>query len=148
MKHITALLCLLGISISIFSQQNKRVLRPGDIYRLQTESDASISPDGKWVAYTVSTIDSAKDKRNADIWMVSWDGKETVQLTNSPDGESSPRWSPDGKYISFIASRPAGSSQVYLLDRRGGEGIKLTDVKGDLGSYSWSPDSKKLLLVM
>ena len=130
------------------AQSTKRTLRPGDIYRLQNIADASISPDGAWIAYTVSTIDSAKDRRNADIWMVSWDGKQTVQLTNSPENESSPRWSPDGKYISFVAARLGGSAQVWVLDRRGGEGIKLTDVKGDITTYSWSPDSKKLLLAM
>lgn len=145
MRVVSALACLF-ITINIFAQ-TKRTLRPGDIYRMQTLSDANISPDGKWVAYTLSSVDSAKDKRNSDVWMISWDGKENVQLTNSPEGESSPRFSPDGKYISFVASR-SGKSQVYLLDRRGGEGIKLTDAKGDLGSYSWSPDSKKLLLVM
>ena len=148
MKLTISALCFFWMINLSFPQINKRVLQPGDIFRLQTESDANISPDGKWVAYTVSSIDSAKDKRNADIWMVSWDGKETVQLTNSPDGESSPRWSPDGKYISFISSRQGTTSQVWLMDRRGGEGKKLTDVKGELGSYSWSPDSKKLLLVM
>ncbi len=115
---------------------------------MQSTADANISPDGTWVAYTVSTIDSAKDKRNSDIWMASWDGLQTVQLTNSPDNESSPRWSPDGKFISFVAARLGASSQVWLLDRRGGEGIKLTDVKGDITTYSWSPDSKKLVLVM
>lgn len=139
------LFCFAGI---VHAQNGKRTLRPGDIYRLQNLSDANISSDGKWVAYTVSTIDSAKDKKNSDIWMVSIDGKETVQLTNTPDNESSPRWSPDGKYISFTASRLGGTSQVWLLDRRGGEGIKLTDTKGDLGAYSWSPDSKKLVLTM
>lgn len=136
------------LSAISFSQIPKRTLRPGDIYRLQTLSDANISPDGKWVAYTVSSVDSAKDKRNTDIWMVSWDGKETVQLTNSREGENRPRWSPDGKYLSFVATRQGGTSQVWLLDRRGGEGIKLTDTKGDLISYSWSPDSKKLVLAM
>ncbi|MEI9911047.1 MAG: hypothetical protein WDO71_16050 [Bacteroidota bacterium] len=130
------------------SQSQKRNLRPGDIYRLQSTGDAQISPDGKWVAYTLTSVDSAKDKRNTDIWMMSWDGTETVQLTSSPDGESSPRWSPDGKYISFIAARNGGSSQVYLLNRLGGEAIKLTDVKGDLNGYAWSPDGKKLLLTM
>ena len=131
-----------------FSQTAKRGLRPGDIYRLQTTGDAQISPDGKWVAYTLTTVDSAKDKRNTDIWMMSWDGTENVQLTNSPDGESSPRWSPDGKYISFTASRNGGSSQVYLLNRLGGEALKLTDVKGDLNDYAWSPDGKKILLTI
>ena len=131
-----------------FAQTNKRLMRPADIYRLQTISDANVSPDGQWIAYTLSTIDSAKDRRNTDVWMVSWDGTQTVQLTSSPENESSPRWSPDGKYISFLAARLGVSSQVWLLDRRGGEGIKLTDVKADITSYSWSPDSRKLLLVM
>ena len=89
MKRVTYLLILLiCLSFNSFSQIPKRTLRPGDIYRLQTPSDANVSPDGKWVAYTVSTFDSAKDKRNTDIWMVSWDGKETVQLTNSREGET------------------------------------------------------------
>lgn len=147
-KRFCSLSLLLFFFFYGFAQSAKRLLRSGDIYRLQTMSDANISPDGQWVAYTVSTIDSAKDKRNSDIWMQSWDGKQTVQLTSSPDNESAPRWSNDGKYISFLAVRPAGNSQVWLLDRRGGEGIKLTDVKADITTYSWSPDSKKLLLVM
>jgi dipeptidyl aminopeptidase/acylaminoacyl peptidase len=141
-------LSLFLCSYGFLSAQNKRPLRPGDIYRLQTLGDPQISLDGEWVAYTLSTIDSAKDRRNTDIWMISWDGKQTVQLTNSPEGESSPRWSPDGKYISFTASRQGSSGQVWLLDRRGGEAIKLTDIKGDLSDYVWSPDSKKLAVVV
>ncbi len=131
-----------------FAQTVKRNLRPGDIYRMQSTGDAQISPDGKWVAYTLTSTDSAKDKRNSDIWMMSWNGTEKVQLTNSPDGESNPKWSPDGKYISFTASRNGGSNQLYLLNRLGGEAIKLTDVKGDLNDYAWSPDGKKLLLTI
>ncbi len=123
-------------------------MRPGDIYRLQSINDAHVSPDGKWIVYSISTIDSAKDKRNSDIWMTSWDGKENIQLTNSPNSESAPRFSPDGKYISFIAKREGDKSQVFLLDRRGGEGIQLTEAKGDLEGYEWSPDGKKLALAM
>jgi len=139
---------LVFLSFSSFSQTVKRHLRPGDIYRMKTPGDANVSPDGQWVAYTVSSNDSAKDKRNSNIWMVSMDGKQTVQLTNSPDNESNPRWSPDGKYVSFTAARQGATSQVWLLDRRGGEGQKLTDTKGDLVDYSWSPDGKKLVLMM
>lgn len=135
------------LPIVCLSQQAKRNLRPGDIYRMQSTGDAQISPDGKWVAYTLSSIDSAKDKRNTDIWMMNWEGTESVQLTSSPEGESSPRWSPDGKYISFTASR-SGGSQVHILNRLGGEAIKLTDVKGELNEYAWSPDGKKLLLTI
>lgn len=147
-KTISLLGLLAALSLTSFCQTAKRTLRPGDIYRMKTLGDANISPDGKWIAYTISTIDSAKDKRNSDIWMVSWDGKENIQLTSSPEGESSPRWSPDGKYLSFIATREGTTSQVWLLDRRGGEGKKLTDTKGDLTSFSWSPDGRKLVLAM
>ena len=97
---LSLFLCCYGFSSA---QNGKRPLRPGDIYKMQTLGDPQISPEGEWVAYTLSSVDSAKDKRNTDIWMISWDGKQTVQLTNSPEGESSPRWSPDGKYISFTA---------------------------------------------
>ena len=148
-KKITLFTFLfLGLHYISTSQTQKRYLRPGDIYRLQSSGDAQISPDGKWMVYTLTTADSAIDKRNTDIWMMSWDGTESVQLTNSPDGENSPKWSPDGKYISFTTARNSGSNQVYLLNRLGGEAIKLTDVKGDLGDYAWSPDGKKLLLTI
>ena len=72
----------------------KRPIRPADLYRLPAVSDPQLSPDGKWVSYTLSTIDSIKDSRNTDIWMISWDGSQDIQLTNSPDGESRARWSP------------------------------------------------------
>lgn len=148
-KKITsfAFVCLIG-QIVCFSQTEKRNIRPNDIYRLQSTGDAQISPDGKWFAYTLSKTDSAKDKRNTDIWMMSWDGNESIQLTNSLDTESNPRWSPDGKYISFTATRGTGGSQVHILNRLGGEAVKLTEVKGEMSDYKWSPDGKKLLLTI
>jgi dipeptidyl aminopeptidase/acylaminoacyl peptidase len=127
----------------------KRPLKPSDVYRLKSIGDPQVSPEGKWVAYVLSTADSAANKRNSDLWMTSWDGKEHVQLTNSPDGESSPRWSSDGKYLSFVSSRgDLPKSQLWLMDRRGGEGKKLTNLKHDLEDYAWSPDGKKILMVI
>jgi dipeptidyl aminopeptidase/acylaminoacyl peptidase len=127
----------------------KRPMSSKDIYRLKTLSDPQVSPDGKWVSYSISSVDTTKDKRNSDLWMVSWDGKETVQLTNTPDAESRARFSPDGKYISFISARQgATKGQIWLMDRRGGEAQKLTDLKTDLEDYVWSPDGKKMALVL
>ncbi len=127
----------------------KRTIKPSDIYRLPYVGSAQISPDGKWVAYTVTTVDSLKDKRGTNLWMVSWDGTQSIQLTSDAEGESNPKWSPDGKYISFLSSRlDSKTNQVWLMDRRGGEGKKLTDIKAGVSDYVWSPDAKKLLLTI
>jgi len=126
----------------------KRTLVPTDVYLLKNIDDPQISPDGKWVAYTVSSVDTAKDKRNSDIWMVSLDDKAaSVQLTSSGEGESSPRWSPDGKYLSFLSARNGQKqAQIWLMDVRGGEGKMLTNIKGELINYAWSPDGKKIAM--
>jgi dipeptidyl aminopeptidase/acylaminoacyl peptidase len=131
----------------------KRPVKIDDFARLRSVGDPQVSPDGKWVAYTVRTTDLEKDKRDTDLWMVSWDGKEEIRLTSSPDGESQPRWSPDNRYLAFLASRgdeeqKKKGAQVWLLDRRGGEAQQLTDIKGGVSDYAWSPDGKKLVLVV
>ena len=120
------------------------------MHRFHDVRDAQISPDGKWVAYTVNTVDTAADKSDTDVWIASWDGKQHLRMTTSTESESAPRWSPDGRWLSFLSSRPgkAKGNQVWLLDRNGGEAQQFTDVKGRLTSYDWSPDGKKLLLVM
>ena len=112
--------------------------------------DPQCSPDGKWVAYAVSQIDVKEDRSDGHIWMASYDGATNRQVTSSQESESAPRWSPDGKYLSFTSSRPgkARGSQVWLLPRDGGEATQLTELKGRLQGYEWSPDSKWLALVV
>jgi dipeptidyl aminopeptidase/acylaminoacyl peptidase len=133
------------------AQTAKRAIKLEDMHGFHDVRDLQLSPDGKWVAYTVSTIDVAGDKSDTDVWMASWDGARQIRMTSSPEAESAPRWSPDGKYLSFLSGRTGGKargSQVWILDRMGGEAQQLTDVKGRLSSYDWSPDGKKLLLTM
>ena len=113
-----------------------RGFQTSDLYRLKTVRDPRISPDGEWVAYTLSQPDSAKDKSDTDVWMAKWDGSRNVRLTSSPDGESSPRWSPDGQYLAFTSGRGPDNkqgSQIWLLDRAGGEAQKLTSLTGGEG---------------
>jgi dipeptidyl aminopeptidase/acylaminoacyl peptidase len=129
--------------------QSKRPLNVDDLYNLKEVRDPQRSPDGQWVAYTVTRAIKDTDKNDTDIWMVSWDGKQQIQITSTPEGESSPRWSPDGRYLSFVSSRQgAKGGQIWLLNRGGGEAVKLTDVKGGVSDYAWSPDSKQFVLVI
>jgi dipeptidyl aminopeptidase/acylaminoacyl peptidase len=136
------------------SQPLNRPLTVDDLSKLRTVSDPQVSPDGRWVAYVVGTQDVEKDKRDSDLWMVSWDGKEQVRLTASADTtERAPRWSPDGRYLAFLSARgdeaeKKKGAQVWLLDRQGGEAQKLTDIKGGISDVAWSPDGRRLCLVV
>jgi dipeptidyl aminopeptidase/acylaminoacyl peptidase len=129
--------------------QARRPLTLDDHSRIAAINDPQRSPDGQWVAYTVTTIDADKDRRNTDVWMVKWDGSEQLQLTSSPDTENTPRWSPDNKYLAFVSSRGTEEErrrggQIWLLNRAGGEAQRVTDFKGGVNDIQWSPDSTRL----
>jgi dipeptidyl aminopeptidase/acylaminoacyl peptidase len=153
MKMPTALLALSLLALSPLQAADtataRRPLNADDFYNLQLVSEPQVSPDGKWVAYVVSTNDRDADESRSTIWMTSWDGTQQVQLTNAGHDISSPRWSRDGRYLSYL-NTPAGTdkSQVMLFDRRGGEARALTAVTDDIQSYEWSPDSRRIVLVM
>ena len=148
MKQLRLILALLLISAPSFAQE-KRPIAVDDIFNIREVRDPQRSPDGRWVAYTVTTAIKETDKNNTDVWMVSWDGSQHVQLTFTPDNESSPRWSPDNKYLSFVSSRQgAKSGQLWLLNRAGGEAVKVTDIKGGVSDHAWAPDAKRLVLVV
>jgi dipeptidyl aminopeptidase/acylaminoacyl peptidase len=129
----------------------KRSITLDDLARIQRVSAPVLSPDGEWILYSVSQIDIKEDKSQSHLWMAKWDGSARIQLTYGKEGASSPKFSPDGKYISFTSSRPgpAKGSQVWVMDRRGGEAEQLTAITDqDIEGYSWSPDSKELLLTL
>lgn len=149
MHSIRRSLVLLLFALALPAQSAKRPLRSDDIYRLRDVHDPQRSPDGKWVAYTVSSVDTARDRNTSDIWMTSWDGARQFQLTDTPESESSPKWSPDGKWLSFLSSREGGDgAQLWIFDRLGGEATRVSDVAGGIDDYAWSPDSKRLVFVV
>ncbi|MEO7659057.1 MAG: S9 family peptidase, partial [Pyrinomonadaceae bacterium] len=149
-RSILVLVGLLAIAISTLGQTERRALRLDDLFRIKDVRDVQVSPDGKWVAYVVATTDVKADKSDSDIWMVSFDGKINRQITFSSDSETSPRWSPNGKYLSFVSSRPGPNkgSQLWLLDLGGGEAKQFTEFKGRMQTYEWSPDSKRMAMVI
>jgi len=129
--------------------QDPRPMTIEDQYAIQRVGNPEISPDGEWIAYTVSTTDLEEDESNTQIWMVSTSGGAPLPLTMSGESASNPKWSPDGRHLSFTTSRGEGSgSQIWLLPRRGGEARQLTHIDQGVGGYEWSPDGSRLLLTL
>ena len=147
--RICGVVLLFGLAASAPAQApSRRPLRANDLYHLRDVSDPQLSPDGKWVAYTVSAMDSAKDKSVSHVWMTSWDGANTIQATTSKQSEHDPRWSPDNRYLAFLSSREgAKETQLWLLDRRGGEAARISTVPAGISDYAWSPDGNRVVLV-
>jgi dipeptidyl aminopeptidase/acylaminoacyl peptidase len=146
MRAVLALILILTANVA---SAQRRPVAVDDQFRFFDVGDPQISPDGEWVLYTVTSWDVAADRRNTDIWKVKWDGSERSQVTFTPENENAPRWSPDGKYISFLSSRPGPTkgTQVWVLERAGGEARQLTQLKGGVSSHQWSPDSTRLAIV-
>jgi dipeptidyl aminopeptidase/acylaminoacyl peptidase len=147
MRALLTLLLAIGLSVDAAAQ--RRPVTVEDQFRFKDVGNPEISPDGEWILYTLTTTDVAADKRNSDVWKVKWDGSQRAQLTFTTDNETAPRWSPDGKYISFLSSRPGPvrGNQVWVLDRLGGEARQLTKLRGGVTSYEWSPDASRLVVV-
>ena len=122
-----------------------------DLVQMRDVADPQLSPDGAWVAYTVTRPDTAADKRDADVWMARTDGSQNLRITTSPTNEAKPRFSPDGKYLSFVSGRgeaDGGDAQLWLLNRAGGEAEKVTKLKGSVSDYVWAPDGQRIALII
>jgi dipeptidyl aminopeptidase/acylaminoacyl peptidase len=125
-----------------------RPLDPDDWYRFQDVSDIRMAPDGAAVAYLVTSYDKQSDESRGALWIADWSGKAPVELTRG-ESVSEPRFSPDGRSLSFLSVRPAGGkTQLWLIDRHGGEPRQLSHVSGEITSYEWSPDGRHVVLVM
>jgi len=128
--------------------QAGRPLDPSDWYRFREVTDLTIAPDGAAVAYLVTSYDKESDESRAALWLADWAGHESLELTRG-ESVSTPRFSPDGRYLSFLSARPAGdATQLWVLDRRGGEPRQLSHCAGEVTGYAWSPDAARAVLVM
>src|SRR5207253_4727727 len=162
----TLIACLLVLAGLAAAQQSPRGITPEDYFSFEFISDPNISPDGKLVAYVVTKVDRAQNRRNSAIWMTATDGARAPwQFTTAPQNSNSPRWSPDGKSLAFLSSRPAeatpaaapGSApagtaeptrtQVYLLSMNGGEAKRITNLKNGVSAFRWSPEGARLVVV-
>jgi Tol biopolymer transport system component len=134
---------LLGAGFILPAQEAARhSITFDDLIKMHRIGEPQVSPDGKWVAYTVSTPDMDANRGASNIWLVATSGGAELQLTQSGH-DSSPVWSPDGKTLAFLSSR-TGESQVYLLTMEGGESHALTKLSTGADIVKWSPDGKTI----
>lgn len=141
------LLTFISLPLAV-EAQTPRPLEIEDQFALKRVGSPVVSSDGRWVAYTVSETSLEKESTETRIWMVSAQGGSPIPMTGAGGSSGNPQWSPDGKYLSFTASRDESKSQVWLLDRRGGEAQQLTEVEQGVSGYNWSPNGKQLLLTI
>jgi len=111
------------------------------------------SPDGKWLAFTISEWNRKENRRDTHIHIVSSGGGEVIKLTNGERGESSPQWSPDSRSIAFLANRDAQAAggrgnQIWVIPVGGGEAEKITDEESGISQFRWSPDGKSIAYVI
>jgi dipeptidyl aminopeptidase/acylaminoacyl peptidase len=134
--------------VALAAQAAPRPVTVDDFLDLKRVSDPRISPDGRWVAYVLTTMSLKDDKSESRIWMAPVGGGDPIPLTATGTSASSPRWSPDGKWLGFLSARDTSATQVWTLNRLGGEAEQLTDVKQGVSGFEWAPDSHQLALLI
>ncbi len=149
--HRTALwAALVTIPLSLFPNPSfsaqKRAITFDDFVALKTVGDPQLSPDGKWAAYTVTTISLQDNRGVARVWLTEVATGQSRQVTQGPGSDRSPRWSPDGQALAFLSSRQNGS-QIWVLSLAGGEARRVGSLPEGVGELYWLPDGKGFLAV-
>lgn len=143
MKRAVGLLLFLSL-FTLDANAAKRAFTIEDFYRVKTIGALDLSPDGKRIAFDVTTSDLPRGTRSTQIWMMASDGTDRRQLTSGEKSSSGPRFSPDGKSLFFVSSRD-GSQQLYRLPLDGGEAKKVTSVEGGISDPLLTPDGKQVV---
>lgn len=121
-----------------------RPLDHDDLYALAAPSDPQLSADGRFAAWVLTTVDRDADTYRSKLWLTDLTGDTPPREVTHGGGESSPRFSPDGRTLAFVAARDGGAPQIHLLPLDGGEARRLTEIEHGVSSLSWSPDGSRL----
>ena len=139
-------LAFLFLSALVLTAGAQNVPSFEQVISLRNAGFVTISPDGTDIAYTVQTTDWVDNRYDTEIWL-SKDGKKPFQLTNNPKGSStSPAWSPDGKWISFLSDR-GNKNQIYVISVDGGEARPVTAEEESISRFIWLPSGEKIVFL-
>jgi dipeptidyl aminopeptidase/acylaminoacyl peptidase len=125
----------------------RRLLRPEDLYRIITLADPAVSPDGTRVAWVQSQAHEESDRLRTSIWVAPFDGSEAPSPFTEGPGDSTPRWSPDGRFLSYLSVPPDGPAELWLASLSGGVPRRLGTFEGPVSQPAWSPDSSRIVVV-
>ena len=147
-KRLLYLAVALGGCLPWCAARAARSLEPEDWYRFRDVWNLEMAADGSAVAYLVTSYDRRSDQSLDALWLADWSGGAARQLTHGASvGE--PRFTPDGRRLSFLAARPQGATtQLWVIDRNGGAARRLSQCAGEITSYAWSPDARRVVLAM
>jgi len=149
MKNVMIAACLALAAATAASAQTApmapaRVAPTADqILSLKRAGSPEISPDGRWVAYTIRETNWDDNNFETEIWLADVSTGSTRQLTNGKKSSQSPSWAPDGSKLAFISDR-TDKRQIYLISPQGGEGEALTSLEDGVSSFAWSPDGRTI----
>src|SRR5260370_9328192 len=113
---------------------------------LKNVGDPQLSPDGKWVAYTIGTVSLPENRSISGIWVAELATGQTRGLTQGPGSDRSPAWAPDGKSLAFISSRQGGP-QIWVLSLAGGEAQKVSSLPDGVNEFVCTPDANGFVLL-
>ncbi len=133
--------------VSIARAEDPHPFSVMDMLAMERISDPALSPDGKWVAFTLRTTDLDANKGKFDVWIAAVDGSKIERMTTHDAADTSPRWSSDGKELFFLSTR-SGSSQIWRIAIGGGEPRAVTSLPLDVGGFIPFADGKRFVLAL
>ena len=147
MRRLLPSLFVLGFTLPALAQA-KHPFTFEDMMKLKRVGEPVVSPDGKWVVFSVVDVDLDANSKTSHIWIVPTAGGQERDIIADRDADR-PRWAPDGKHFAFLTTI-SGKTQVFSADFDGSVGKvtaihQLTSIATEAGGELWSPDGKNIL---